>query len=106
MPPAPTSGLILSVAFREGFEDDVVLVRVDGAEVFRQEAVTTDTRIGLAASFEVPVGEESMALEVEIPSQGLASRTTAEADGPLYLGISLVDGAIRFRVSEQPFGYL
>ena len=106
MPPAPPSDAVLSVALQEGFEDDTVVARLDGAEVFRQDAVTTDVRIGLATSFEVPLGDRPATFEVEVPSRGLAERTTVGADGPLHLGISVVDGAVRVRVSEQPFGYL
>lgn len=106
MPPAPTFSPILVVALQEGFDGDAVRVRVDGDEVFREEALTTDTRIGLATSFEVPVEKESVVLEVKVPGRGLTSRTTIQAGGPLYLGISLADDSIQFRASEQPFGYL
>lgn len=106
MPPAPTSSLVLAVALQEGFDGDAVRVRVNGDEVFREEALTTDTRIGLATSFEVPIEKESVVLEVKVPGRGLTSRTTVRADGPLHLGISLSGDSIQFRASEHPFGYL
>lgn len=96
----------LAIALQDGFEEDLVVVRVDGDEVLRRRDVTTDVRIGLAHSFDVRIERLPATVEVELPDRGLSGRTTVEAGGPLHLGASVVDGAVRFRVSERPFGYL
>ncbi len=106
MPPAPPPGTVLSVALQEGFESDRVIVRLDGVEVARRDDVTTDLRIGLATSFEVSLDDDSRAIEVRVPSQGVVGQTVVSVDGPLHLGVSVVEGEVRFRASEQPFGYL
>lgn len=106
MPPPDTTTETLSIALQEGFDGDHVVVRLGDEEVLNEAALTTDVRIGLATSLEATVAEYPVPVEVEVPSQGLRGQTTAEEGGPLHLGVSVVDGEIRFRWSEQPFGYL
>ncbi len=45
----------LRIALHDGFEDDTVVVKVNGKEVFKQENIETKRQIGKAASFEVKV---------------------------------------------------
>lgn len=104
-PPNATSAE-LSIALQDGFEEDLVVVRVNGDEVLRRPAVTTDIRIGLAYSFDVRAERLPADLVVEVPTRGVSGRTTVEASGPLYVGASVVGGAVQFRVSQNPFGYL
>ena len=104
MPHPDTVTEILSIALQEGFDGDHVVVRLGAEEVFNHPDLTTDVRIGLATSLEVAVEEYPTPVEVEVPSQNLRGQTTVEAGGPLHLGVSVADGEVRFRWSEQPFG--
>lgn len=103
--PTPVDTHTLTVALQDGFEDAAVVVRVDGDDVLREDAVTTDVRIGLARSVEVSVGALPATVEVDLPRAGVSGATTVEA-GALYLGVSVRDGAVVFRRSSEPFGYL
>ncbi len=96
----------LSVALQDGFEGDLVVVRVDGDEVFRESGVSSDLRIGLATSFEVTLNHFPAIVTVELPDRGLVGETRVEDEGTLHVGASVLDGEVRFRVSAQPFGYV
>lgn len=96
----------LHIALQEGFDGDLVVVRVNGKEALRKEDVRTRMQIGLAASVDAVWEGESARVEVEIPTRKI-SRTVEEAlRTESYLGISIRDGAIEHRVSTEPFGYV
>lgn len=97
---------MLHIALHDGFEDDVVTVRVNGKEVLRREGVTSDPRIGLAHSFEVDVDEAQVTVEVALPARNVAESVVLERGGETNVAASYQDGTIRFRVSDTPFGYV
>jgi len=66
---------VLSVALEDGFEDDTVVVEVNGRQVFERDGVSTRTQIGLAESFEVTVDEDEAVVEVRVSSRGATGRT-------------------------------
>ena len=102
MPPA-----MLHVALQEGFFGDAaVVVTVNEDVVYDEDAVETDLRIGLADSFEVPLPEGPVRIHVRLPEQDLEAGTTVEATETIYVGVSVVDGQIEFRLSTTPFGYV
>ena len=63
----------IQVAFSDGFADDTAVIRVDGAEAWRGEGLTTRTQISHAGSAEVEAGDGAL-VEVEVPTQGLAAQ--------------------------------
>jgi hypothetical protein len=98
---------LLSVALEDGFVDDLVAVRVNDREVFRQPNVKTRFQIGLADSFEVNTPEGSVKVEVILPSKQLSESIVLEVSDRAYIGVSLTpEGKISYRVSQEPFGYL
>ena len=98
---------VLNVALEEGFEQDAVLVVVNGQQVFDSTDVSTRMQIGLADSFEVPIEEDEAIVEVTVPSQdGLTGRYQIDVPDRVHVGVSLQEGDIVFRTSKEPFGYL
>ena len=97
---------VLHVALQDGFDDDTVVVRVNDEEVFRQEGLSTDYRISLAEDFEVPRAEGPLRLEVELPDRDLAGALDIDAEGTVYVAVSVEEGALTFRLSDAPFGYM
>jgi hypothetical protein len=98
--------VLLKIDFQDGFNDDLVLVRFDGEEVFRKERVTTKLVIGYAASIERDVPEGQLHVEVILPEKGISGDIFVEVATPLYLGVSLDGNVIRFRISQSMFAYL
>lgn len=99
----------LKIDFQEGFQNDEVVVRIDGKEVFRADNVTTKLTIGLAGSFtkEIPLGKHEV--EVFLPRRDVSRNLALYlAEKPLYLGVHLRNGTqypIEYCVSAEPFGY-
>lgn len=97
---------LLHIALQEGFEADAVVIHLDGEEIYRGEAVTTRTQIGLADRFERTVEEGEMKVEVSLPKRSLDRATTITVAGPTYVGVSVEHGALVLRTRREPFGYV
>ena len=97
---------VLSIALQDGFEGEPVVVRVNGKEVYRKNSVQTDYRISLADSFEVPLPDDPITVEVELPQRNARATQPIEAEGTVYVGVSWLEGKLQFRISDTPFGYL
>ncbi len=104
--PQASPNQILHVALQDGFLDDAVVVRVNGEEVHREKGVSSDPRIGLAASFDLEAPQGPATLEIELPGRKLRKTIEVDATTAPYVGVTHVEGGIEFRVSERPFGYL
>ena len=99
---------MLHIALQEGFKDDVVSVKVNGDEVYRNEHVKTRTQIGYADSFELELQEGLHEVEVALPERKLERKMVMPVSNTVYLGvtISVSTSAIVFRIEDTPFGYL
>lgn len=102
-----TTTQTLHIALQDGFDDEPVVVLVGGEEVLRRDAVRTDPRIGLAYAFEVPLhGPDAVTVEVRLPRRGVEGATEVVGATAVHLAVSVRDGALVFRTSEVPFGYV
>ncbi len=98
--------VLVHIAFQEGFTDDTGVVRVNGREVFRRGSVKTRLQIGYADSFEVTVEEGSVNVEVLLPLRNLSQTIVLQVSTAVYVGVSIHEGRIDYRISDKPFGYL
>ena len=89
----------IQVAFSDGFADDTAVIRVDGAEAWRGDGLTTRTQISHAGSAEVEAGDDAR-VEVEVQTQGL----TAEIDRRPYVVVAVADGGLQISYPEV-FGF-
>jgi hypothetical protein len=87
----------LQIDFEDGFDGDTVVVRADGRELWRQDGVTTNAAISLAAIAQVEV-PESADLEVEISTRSLSA--TTRIDTP-YLEVEIVDDRLNVTPSAD-----
>ena len=100
----------LKVDIQDGFEDDLVVVRVNGTEIFRGEGVTTKLLLG-GTDFtsnnapRVQVSEGSVDVEVLVPSKNLSRTISIQASQNTDLGVSIQDGKIHYIKVDKPFGY-
>jgi hypothetical protein len=94
----------LHITMEEGFEDDEVVVALDGAELLRR-SLSTRMQIGRAGAVEATV--EPGAHTVSVSARGAAAQIPVEVEDELFLGVSLSRSgdAIEHRVSREPFGY-
>jgi hypothetical protein len=98
----------LHIDFQEGFWDDTVVLRVNDEE-YHKPQLRTRLQIGYAGSLEVDVRENTVAVEIVVPSRGLSKSLPIafDASDTVYLGLSIsAEGEISERVSYEPFRYL
>ncbi|HWN09060.1 MAG TPA: hypothetical protein VNO50_07280 [Pyrinomonadaceae bacterium] len=95
----------LRIALQDGFEDDTVVIAVNGKEVFNQKNVKTKRQIGKAAGFELKLEPGPADVEVSLPLRQLSDPIALKVSDDVYLGISVVDGRIVHRISSEPFRY-
>jgi hypothetical protein len=62
-------------------------------------------QIGLAASAEVELENGKHRLQVSLPGRGLEADVEFEVPPITDIGVSIVDGQIRFATSVEPFRY-
>jgi hypothetical protein len=96
----------LRVDLQEGFQDDVVTVRLDGGAERRKEAVTTNEMVGYAGSFEFEVEPGRVRLDLSVQTRVLSKTIDLDVTGDLYVGVTVSAKDIAFRASSEPMGYL
>lgn len=105
-PPSGETTAMLHVALQDGFDDDRVQIRLNGESIYERSGVSTDYRISRADALEVPLRDGPMRLAVTLPDRDLSGAVEVRGDGPVYVGVTVADGTVQFRLSDQPFGYL
>ena len=95
----------LVIDLQDGFSNDTVVVQVNGQEIFHKEGVNTDYSIGRADSVEIQVPEDSVRVEVAVPSRHLSDIVVLKVLTTVYLGISILDDKIEHRISDEMFLY-
>ena len=96
----------LTIDLQEGFDQDRVIVRVNGAEVCVKDEVTTRRVLGLAESCEAEVRGAEATVEVELPHRDLRASASLHLDGPMWLGVRVEDDRVELKPSDEPFAYL
>lgn len=91
----------LQVALQDGFDEDAVVVSLDGREVFRKDGVTTRRQISLAESFEIDAPDQPAELHVDVMSRGVSDSIAVDARAQPIVTLSLRDGRIEPRFPER-----
>lgn len=79
----------LHVDFREGFDRDTVVARIDGSEIYRRDDVETNYAIGLADRVVAEVPEGDVGIEVILPKREIHQSTVHHVSGPTTLAFTL-----------------
>jgi hypothetical protein len=84
----------INIALQDGFDGDEVVIRVDGAEAYRGEQVTTRTQISHAADTQLEVPDAPFTLEVEVGTRGVHETFQLDPQTHPNVAISLLDGRL------------
>ena len=106
--PTRTEGgemVTLGIDLQDRFENDTVVMRMNGEEVFRKEHITTNLLLGLADSFKTEVEQGSVRIEISIETRNIVETIPMDVSADTYLGISVVSGRIEYIILDEPFGY-
>ncbi len=99
---------ILHLFLERGFTGEGATVTVEGEEIFRSEAVSTDLMMGFAAQVDVPLTTESGRMDVCISSDGLAEAMVPLPAGTedLWVRVWMEDGRLLHALGTEPLGFL
>ena len=96
---------MISIDLQEGFSDDIVVVQVNGQEIFNKKGVKTDYSSGLADLIKIPISESSVEVAVAVPPKSLSDKVVIEATADVYLGVSIIEDRIVFKISDEMYEY-
>lgn len=90
----------VTVSLEEGFAQDHVIIRVDGATAFEGTDVTTRLQTGLAAAVPLDIPDAGK-LEVTLPDRGLTRAIVLDGSRTPFVRASIVDGDLAVSTTDQ-----
>ena len=97
--------IALTLDLQEGFEGDLVVIAVDGRELYRKSGIRTRLQIGLAERVRLDVEPGRHLLRVSLPGRNAQGERHFDAESEPVLAASLINGRIDIGPPKAP-GYL
>jgi len=92
----------LNLYLTDGFDNDQVVVRVDGRKVFEADGVTTRKLLGLAKQLDpVPVAGNTARLDIELPKKGLSATISADLTQGSHVPVAIENGRLTHSVHKR-----
>lgn len=92
--------MTLRVRLGEGFQNNTVSVRIDGAQVYGRSGVSTDWTIARADAVDIKTGADSVQLEVSVDGGPPAVRAIEPARTP-FVEVRFMNGELQLHALEQ-----
>ena len=97
----------LHLYYEDGFDNDSVVVQVDGQEVARRTDLKSSLVTALAASEDVSVEASApAAIRVSVTTRDLSESVSLDLAAQPHLAIAVRDGKLVLRASGEPFFYM
>lgn len=96
----------LFIHLQEGFDSDLVVIKLNGKEKFRHKQVTTKMLLGYAEVVEFQVSGGAAILQITLPQKKLTETIDLSPSADAHIAVSILDNQIAYQVSDQPFGYM
>jgi hypothetical protein len=84
----------IHLALQDGFDDDEVVLRVEGSEAFKGEGITTRTQLSHAADMHLDVPDRPFGLDVDVPTRGVRETVQIDPQTNPNVTVSLRDGRL------------
>jgi hypothetical protein len=92
----------LNLYLTDGFDNDQVVVHVDGRKVFEADGVTTRKLLGLARQLDpVSVAGNTARLDIELPKKGLSVTISADLTRGSHVPVAVENGRLTHSVHKQ-----
>jgi hypothetical protein len=93
----------ITIDLREGFDNDRVVIEVNGAEIYRAESVRTDYSIGLADIVRATCPPGIVRCEAAVPNRRLHAEYETEVEQPLFLTVRIDPaGSLTITPADEP----
>jgi hypothetical protein len=93
---------VLCVHLQDGFDGDLVIIRMNGAEWARRPNVMTQPFLGHAEFVDLPkLTEGNIRLDVSLPKRGLDQSATVPGIGNTFVAANVEDGWLQLSISNQ-----
>lgn len=96
----------LVIDLQDGFSADTVIVHVNGEEVYHKQGVNTNLAISRADSLHIQVPDGTANMNINVLSRHLSKTVAFQVTTTLYVGISILDGALEVQFSDKQFFYM
>ncbi|MGW6131149.1 hypothetical protein ACWFNE_14085 [Cellulomonas sp. NPDC055163] len=93
-----------SVHLQDGFDDDEVVLLLDGTEVRSSPHVTTRLLLGYAEIVRLENTAPSARLRVEVPGRGLSAEVVVDPE--TVVTVAVEPGGLVVRTGREPLGYV
>lgn len=94
----------VTVDLQDGFDDDVVEVWLGGERRWREDSVTTNLAISLAASVPLEAEAGESELRVAMPSRGVEAAQQLAVEQDVTVAVNLADDGLRLEpLGERPY---
>ena len=97
---------LLNISLQEGFQNDLVIIRINGREVLQRDQVSTKLLLGYADSVAMEVPAGNLQVEIILPQRNLSATIPLQLRAATYLSVSIAAGQIDYFVSAVPFGFM
>ena len=95
-----------TIDLRDGFENDLVIVSIDGDQVYRKTDVRTRYQISLADQIALDLPPGSRRIGISLPERDIDTTIDCDPQSTPYLGVSFERGKIVLTPATEAFGYL
>jgi len=95
----------LGIHLQNGFDDDEVVVKINGEERMHRHGVRTRRVLGLAEHTQLEVGEGPITVEVSVPNRGMEQVVEVQPGEEMNLGVSITADGIRALAHNRRLGY-
>ncbi len=93
----------LGIDFHDGFENDTVVVIINGQEVFRQEYVNTSLQ-AYAATFKTEIKKGTTLIKIVIPTRNLDCARKDDMTHDTQLIVSIIGNEIECMRAPEAYG--
>ena len=97
----------LYLALQDGFNNDSVLITVNGKQRYHKSGITSNRVISLADSVDIPMESDTAVISVEVSSKQLIGTLTVQVTDTPYVAVNIQNGnRVEMILSKESFRYL
>ena len=94
------------LAFENGFIKDKVIVKINNEQVYQNDNLSSDLRIGMSDVIEFDYPQGLLVVDISLPNKEISENISLELVQFTSLKISLVNSKLNHTISSKPLRYM